>query len=107
MEQLAGYLLDAPRGVIYDGLSPTEAAILRWHNLWADPRSAAWLPHFMWNNDRSAPKSTRRSGALYDRGLVFTTPLGTLAVPAVPGLTAAAGPALMHAGEPLRQPVSA
>lgn len=84
--QLAGYLLDAPRmRAIYDGLSPTEAAILRWHNLLAQTLGAAGLAAALSHVEQrqiSAQEYSTVLQVLYDRGLVFTTPLNTLAVPA-------------------------
>ncbi len=106
VEQLAGYLLDAPRmRAVYDGLSPTEAAILRWHNLLAQTPGAAGLAAALSHVEQrqiSAEEYSTALQVLYDRGLVFTTPLNTLAVPAPfqAWLPALALP-WMHAGGPL------
>ncbi len=97
VEQLAGYLLDLPqdarrlrRAVAHRGRYPPLA------QLQAQAPSAAGLAaalsHVEQRRISAEEEYSTALQVLYDRGLVFTTPLGTLAISRpIPGLAAGAG----------------
>jgi hypothetical protein len=87
--QLAGYLLDAPRmRAIYDGLAPTEAAVLQWHSILTratDAGNLATALSYAEERNISSAEYTAALEALQARGLVYMTPSQYLAAPAAFG----------------------
>lgn len=89
VEQLAGYLLDAPRmRAIYDALPPTEAAVLQWHSILTRATGSGNLANalsFAEQRSISSAEYTAALEALHTRGLVFMTQSQYLAAPSAFG----------------------
>ncbi len=84
VEQLAGYLLDAPRmRAIYDALPRTQAAILQWHDILqtASYGNQASALSYVEQRTISQAEYSASLDALQARGLIFLASTHYLSVP--------------------------
>ncbi|OQA47000.1 MAG: hypothetical protein BWY52_00441 [Chloroflexi bacterium ADurb.Bin325] len=86
-QQLTNHLTDAPRmRAVYDRLSPTEAALLQWHNILAhtaEPTGLVAALSYVTQRQISTAEYSKALETLQERGLLFTTLAQALAAPAV------------------------